>query len=229
MPSRQMNDEFTNCVSPHPPGVGCPIHDALFAAWVGYRAAEGRSKGESRNDQPALFYRASGFPAHHAKPLADRTGTPPPPAQPSPHQTKPLALRAVAGCPIHDAPFAAWVGYRAAAGRSAAAGGTTNLLSSAPAHHPRLHKPSPHHAKPLAVRAGPRDRRTLSSPLDPPKSPKPLSILAINLPKTWHSYPLQLSTIEVGPSFLPRQPRPPPGPARGVLSPLKHLNRTSYT
>jgi hypothetical protein len=66
------------------------------------------------------------------------------------------------GCPIHDAPFAAWVGYHAAAGRSAAAGGTINLLSSAPAHHPHPHKPSPHHAKPLALRAvARRPRRTL--------------------------------------------------------------------
>jgi hypothetical protein len=109
-----------------------------FASWVGYRAAAGRSTaagGTTNLLSPA--------PPHH--PPA-RTLTPP-------HEA--LALRAVAGCPIHSSPFATWMGYRAAAGRSAAAGGTTNLLSSAPAHHHPPHKPSPHHAKPLAVRAGP--------------------------------------------------------------------------
>jgi hypothetical protein len=118
-------------------------------------------------------------------------------------------------------PFAAWVGYLAAAGRSGAAGETTNLLSSAPAHYPTCtnSRPTPRSLSPSA-----QDRRTLSSPLDPPKSPNPLSTLAINLPKTWHSYPLQLSTIEVGQSFpSPTTPhtRPPPDPARGGTFTLK--------
>jgi hypothetical protein len=39
--------------------------------------------------------------------------------------------------------------------------------------------------------------KTLSTPQTPPKSPNPLYPLAINLFKTWHSYPTQIDTLEV--------------------------------
>ena len=56
--------------------------------------------------------------------------------------------------------------------------------------------------------------RNLSSPRRPLKSPNPLSTLAINLFKTWHSYPLPLATIEVGPS-LPSPTTPHTAAPRG--------------
>ena len=59
--------------------------------------------------------------------------------------------------------------------------------------------PTAHHAKPPAVRAGPQDRRTLSSPPTPPKPPTPLSPLAIYISQTWHTYPHPHATIEVAP------------------------------
>jgi hypothetical protein len=57
-----------------------------------------------------------------------------------------------------------------------------------------------------ATSAGPEK---LSSPLTAKKPPNPLSTLAINLSKTWHSHPTPLDTLEVEIKFKKLQRQPP--------------------
>ena len=98
--------------------------------------------------------------------------------------------------PIHRAAPCATSGLRSAEGRSAGAAETTESPFSSAALETSVPSPHPSHAKPLAVRAGPVSTpQTYQNPRNPHKPNQ------IRNPKTWHSYPTQLDTLEVEPKF----------------------------
>jgi hypothetical protein len=67
-----------------------------------------------------------------------------------------------------------------------------------------LNRPPPHHPYPTETREAPRrPRRTLSTPQARRNSANPLKPNQIKHSKTWHSYPHQLTTIEVGDKSQP--------------------------
>ena len=71
--------------------------------------------------------------------------------------------------------------------------------------------PGPHPISKSSAKLSRHPHRNLSSPQTQSKTPNRLQTLAINLSETWHSYPFQLATIELGvtPIRVPRSsPRP---------------------
>ena len=74
--------------------------------------------------------------------------------------------------------------------------------------------PGPHPISKSSAKLSRHPHRNLSSPQTQSKTPNRLQTLAINLSETWHSYPLQLATIEVGATQICI---PKPSPRANVL------------
>ena len=126
----------------------------------------------------------------------------PAPALPNPPATS--------GCPTHGTASCDMSGY------------SREYARTAPAH---LHS---HPILKACTKLSRRPHRNLSSPQTQLKLPNPLQTLAINLSETWHSYPLQLTKIEVGANHTGLEtlvPKAKPNPNALNTLPISPLNR----